>query len=117
MGDWNYLIDKRKEVLKEIKPYCDLFKIADYDYFINTEAGGEVLKLNDTYIGCSCNSISAVIDEVMGYIIINFYCKNRSLGAFRTQTMNEIKRYWINRPEWIDHQTERSDEEWQLKKL
>lgn len=106
-GKWDYLINKRKEVLEEIKPYCEVFGIKNYDYFVNTKTSGEVLKLNDTYIGCTGNSMSAVIDEFIGYIIINRYCKNRSLGAFRTQTMNEIKSYWIERPQWIDHPTEK----------
>ena len=49
-------------------------------------------------------------DEFLGYIIINRYCKNRSIGAFRTQTMNEIKSFWIERPQWIDTPTEKGNE-------
>ena len=105
MNDWNYLKEKRIKVLEEIKPYCELFGIIDYEYFVNTKTGGEVLKLNDTYIGCAANSISAIIDEVIGYIIINRYCKNRSFGAFRKQTMNDIKSYWIECPEWVRGET------------
>ena len=102
MNDWSYLKEKRVEVLKEIKPYCEVFGITDYDYFVNMNTGGEILKLNNTYIGCTGNSISAVIDEFIGYIIINRYCKNRTLGAFRTQTMNAIKTFWLNALEWIN---------------
>ena len=101
MSDWNYLKEKRIKVLNEIKPYCELFGITDYDYFVNINTGGELLKLNSTYIGCTGNSIMAVIDEVIGYIIINRYCKNRSIGAFRTQTMNAIKEFWVTNLEWI----------------
>ena len=109
-GYWDFLIDKRKEVLTELKPYCELFGITDYDYFVNTNTGSEILKLNNTYIGCTANSTSAIIDEFIGYIIINRYCKNRTLGTFRTQTMNVIRQYWTNKPQWIDHPTEKGGE-------
>lgn len=104
-GYWDFLNDKRVEALEKIKPYCDLFGIDNYDYFVNTNSGGEVLKLNNTYIGCTCNSMLAIVDEVIGYIIINRYCKNRTFGAFRKQTMNAVKQYWIPCPDWV----ERSD--------
>ena len=104
MSDWTYLTDKRIEALHTIKPYCDLFGIDNYDYFVNTNTGGEILKLNQTYIGCTANSMSAIADEVIGYIIINRYCKNRSLGCFKTQTMNEIRSFWIDCPEWVKFQ-------------
>lgn len=86
---------KREKILIEIKPICDCFGIADYDYIIN-ESGNEMLKLNETYIGCDGNSVSAVIDELIGYIFIMKYCRNRSLGAFDKQTKNYIKRYWLS---------------------
>lgn len=101
----DYLIEKRIEVLEAIKPYCELFGITRFDYFVNTESGGEVLKLNDTYIGCRGNSNSAIVDEVVGYIFVNLYCKHRYIGAFRTQTLNVIRQYWIDRPSWIVHPT------------
>ena len=41
-------------------------------------------------IGCSCNSISAVIDEIMDtYLILQW-----SIGAFKAQTLNRVKN-WI----------------------
>lgn len=86
--------DKREIILTAIKPICEVFGIADYDYII-TESKKERLKLNDTYIGCDGNSVSAVIDELIGYIFIKKYCRNRSLGAFDKQTQNHIKRYWL----------------------
>lgn len=101
MIDWDFLSEKRKEVLKEIKPYCEVFGITDYDYFVNKKTGGEVLKLNNTYIGCTANSIMAVIDELIGYVFVMRYCRNRQIGAFRTQTLNNIKCWWIDCPEWI----------------
>lgn len=92
---YEYLIEKREQVLKEIVPICRVFGIRHYDYIVDTETGKEVLKLNDTHIGCCGNSISAVKDELIGYIFVNTFCKNRDIGAFRTQTLNAIKRYWI----------------------
>ena len=88
------IIGKRESVLTSIKPICEVFGIVDYDYLIDA-TGREKLKLNDTYIGCSGNSVSAVVDELIGYIIIKRYCRNRSLGVFDKQTQNYIKRYWL----------------------
>lgn len=85
---------KRETILTALAPICEVFGIVDYDYLIDA-TGKELLKLNDTYIGCSGNSISAVIDELIGYIFITRYCNNRSLGAFDKQTKNVIKRYWV----------------------
>lgn len=86
---------KREEVLTAIKPICEAFGIVDYEYIIGGEKATEILRINDTYIGCSGNSFSAVVDELIGYIFIMRYCRNRSLGAFDKQTKNYIKRYWI----------------------
>lgn len=93
--EFEYLQEKRTDVLKVIKPICDAFGIQKYDYEISKEGHREVLKINDTRIGCSCNSISAVIDELIGYIFIKKWCRNRFLGAFETQTKNVIKSYWM----------------------
>ena len=54
----------------------------------------ETLRIGNTRIGCSCNSISAVIEELVGYIFIARW-RDRNLGAFSIQTKNVIKRYWI----------------------
>ena len=89
------LIEKRIEVLEKIKPICEAFGINDCDYEID-DYGREALWINDIRIACSCNSISAVVDELIGYIFINTFCKNRSLGAFEKQVKNRIKEYWIN---------------------
>ena len=92
----DYLIEKRIEVLEGIKPICEAFGIKDYDYIVDTKKRSELLRIYETEIGCSCNSISAVVDELIGYIFINTFCKNRSLGAFEKQVKNRIKEYWIN---------------------
>ena len=85
---------KRIEVLEAIKPICEAFKINDYDYEVKDSGQRETLRIGNTRIGCSCNSISAVINELVGYIFIMRW-RDRNLGAFSIQTKNVIKRYWI----------------------
>ena len=89
-----YLESKRTDVLKVIKPICEAFNIKDYDYEVKDYGQRETLRIGNTRIGCSCNSISAVIEELVGYIFIARW-KDRYLGAFSIQTKNVIKRYWI----------------------
>ena len=86
---------KRQEVIKAIKPICDAFNIKDYDYIIKETGQRETLKIGGIEIGCSCNSISATVDELIGYIFITRWCRNRSLGTFNTQTKNVIRQHWI----------------------
>lgn len=90
-----YLEQKRKQVLEAIKPICEAFKIDDYDYAINESGQTETLRIYDVRIGCSCNSVSAVINELVGFIFIRRWCKDRYLGTFSTQTKNVIKEYWL----------------------
>ena len=89
-------MDKRQQVLEAIKPICDAFGIKEYDYLIDEKNGIERLIVNGVKIGCSCNSVMATIDELVGYIFVQRWTRNRSLGAFQTQTLNVIKRYWID---------------------
>lgn len=91
--DIDCLLNKRQEVLDNIKPICDVFGIDKFDYEINRDTLSETLVLNNTRIGCSCNSVSAVIEEVVGYIFIKIYCKNR-YWYHKPQTMKAIKNYW-----------------------
>lgn len=86
---------KKIEVMKAIKPICDAFNIKDYDYEIREKGQKEVLRIGEIKIGCSCNSVSAVVDELIGYIFIARWCKNRYLGTFSTQSKNVIRRYWL----------------------
>lgn len=89
------LEEKRKEVLESIKPIMEAFKITDYDYLVKTSGQTETLVINGQKIGCSGNSISAVIDEIIGYLFVKIYARQRYIGAFRTQTLNKIKEYWL----------------------
>lgn len=90
-----YLNEKRIEVLKAIAPICKAFNIEDYDYEIKETGQRETLRIGEIRIGCTFNSISAVVDELIGYIFITRWCKNRYLGTFSTQTKNIIRQYWI----------------------
>jgi len=85
-------MDKRDKVLKAISPIMEAFDIKDYDYEVNNIK--ETLRIYNTRIGCTANSIDAIIDEIIGYIFINRWCRYRSLGTFSTQAKNAIKRYW-----------------------
>lgn len=89
------LKEKRIEVLEAIKPICEAFYL-EYDYIVKEEGQTETLVLNGQKIGCSCNSVSAVINEVIGYIFVKIYCRDNWIGHFRTQTLNIIKQYWLN---------------------
>jgi hypothetical protein len=94
MNNIEYLEQKRLEVLKDIKPICEAFGIQDYDYEVSDKGQSETLRLNQTRIGCSCNSIFAIEQELIGYIFVKMW-KDRSLGAFENQTKRVIKRYWL----------------------
>ena len=96
MTEFEYLQKKRLEVLEEIKPICEVFGINDYDYIISESSPREVLKLNGVKIGCSCNSISAVKNELIGFIFLRTWGRDRSMGTFDKQSRNVIKRYWLN---------------------
>ena len=89
-----YLESKRTDVLKVIKPICEAFNIKDYDYEVKDYGQRETLRIGNTRIGCSSNSIGAVIEELVGYIFIMTW-RQRSMGAFENQTKSVIKRYWI----------------------
>lgn len=86
---------KRSDVLEAIAPICSAFKIDDYDYIVSETGQHETLRIYDTRIGCSCNSIDAVIDELIGYLFVKRFCKNRYIGAFQTQTLNCVRRHWL----------------------
>lgn len=89
-----YLESKRLEVLEAIKPICEAHGIKDYDYIVKESGQRETLRIGDIHIGCTSNSISAVIQELVGYIFITSW-RGRGLGAFDTQAKNVIRRYWI----------------------
>lgn len=89
-----YLVKKKREAIKEIQPLCKFFGIK-CDYIVDIKRGSEILVLNGQKICCSADSISAIKDEVIGYIFVKIYCNHRSIGKFETQTLNAIRRYWF----------------------
>lgn len=91
-----YLQKKRVDVLKKIAPICNVFGIEDYDYIVKESGQTETLQVNDVKIGCTYNSVEAIVDELIAYIFVSRYCRNRSLGTFKTQTLNQIRRYWLD---------------------
>ena len=91
-----YYEEKKQKVLDAIAPICEVFNIKEYDYQIQQYPLSEVLTLNGQKIGCTCNSIEAVVTEVIGYIFVKRFCTYKHLGAFQKQTLNRIKEYWIS---------------------
>ena len=82
---------KRETVLNTIKPICDAFEITDYDYICN--GSQERLVIEGTQIGCAWDSIGAIVRELITYLFV-VYSSDR-LCAFKTQTLNQLKAYWI----------------------
>lgn len=82
---------KRNEVLEAIAPICAAFKIDDYDYIVSEAGQHETLRIYDTRIGCSCNSIDAVIDEFIGYLFVN---TNAPMAAQPAKT-NAAMKAWM----------------------
>lgn len=114
MRDFNYINEpynynknayrdsKRKTVLETIKPICDAFGISDYDYILNDKY--ERLVIEGTQIGCACNSIGATVRELITYLFV-VYASDK-LHAFKTQTLNQLKQYWIKREQYSKEQEE-----------
>lgn len=86
-----YRKKKRETVLETIKPICDAFEITDYDYICN--GSQERLIIEGTQIGCASNSIGATVRELIVFIFVKY--GSDKLGAFKTQTLNKLRCYWI----------------------
>lgn len=91
MSNEEYLKLKRNEVLDAITPICEAFGIADYDYIVDGKIYRETLKLNNTYIGCTCDSLEAIMNELISYIVIK---RKVDLGAFKNQAIKYLERHW-----------------------
>lgn len=94
MSNLEYLENKRLQILDLIQPMCSAFSIKYYDYVIDKKTLSETLILDNQKIGCSCNSLSAVVEEVIGYIFVKIYCKDR-WWYHKPQAIKSIKKYWI----------------------
>jgi len=86
-----YLQRKRNQILTMLKPKCEAFGIKKYDYVIDDELR-ESLVLEGTAIGCSCNSVIAVEEELIAYIFVTRW--QRWWGYFEKATKNHVTQYW-----------------------
>lgn len=93
-----YYKGKRETVLETIKPICEAFGIADYDYCIELNKWGSPIKerliVEGQAIGCMGNSIGSTVRELIGYLWVKSGACDR-IYNFRTQTLNQVKQYWI----------------------
>lgn len=90
---WEYLQAKRLKVLDAIMPIMQAFEITNYDYIIKEDLQKETLRIGNTYICCSCNSIEAIINEILKYLIVK---RDVYLGAFDSQSKKRMKQYWLS---------------------
>ena len=72
------------------------FNITNYDYIVKSFGQTETLVINGTGIGCSCNSVEAIVNEIIGYLFVTRFKKFRYLGKFETQTLNRVTEYWLS---------------------
>ncbi len=89
-----YLEAKRQTVLDTIKPICEAFGITNYDYIVKTSGQRETLVVENTKIGCSDDSIGAIVQELVNYIWIQCGCINR-LSQYRKYIKNTLTGYWL----------------------
>ena len=94
-----YMMKKKQEIIESLTPKLNAWGVTDFDYEYTLSetkrhTQSEWLRIETDYIGCHSNSVSAVEDEALGWLFIRVWCRNRNLGAFKTQTKNVIKQYW-----------------------
>lgn len=94
-----YYKNKKVEVLAQLKLFLEgVIGIYDYDYIIeiNEETGNttkENIIIEGIKIGCLGNSNSAIMNEAIGYVILNYWMKDRN---FQDKPLErEIRRYWV----------------------
>lgn len=91
--------NKKVEVLAQLKLFLEgVMGIYNYDYIIeiNEETGWsmrETLVIEGIKIGCLGNSNSAIMNEAIGYVILNYWMKDRNFQ--NKQLEKEIRRYWV----------------------
>lgn len=85
-------MNKREEVLEELKPIADVLGIK-IDYVVEDKR--EYLVCDDTKI-CTCyTSVHGIREEFFGYVILKEW-RRRSFGAFDKQTRRKIKEFWYD---------------------
>lgn len=77
-----YLEEKRMKVLSTIIPVLRPFGITKVDYEVNLETYQETLVIDDIRIGCTCNSLEAILQEVIGYLFIKTWVPSSRILAY-----------------------------------
>lgn len=93
-----YLKEKRMKVLNTITPVLRPFGITKVDYEINLETYQETLVIDDTKIGCTCNSIEAILREVIGYLFIKIWVPSSRILRYDPCVEHRIElitHYWV----------------------
>ena len=93
MDNNEYLQGKRNTVLETIKPLCEAFGITEYDYVVSD--GREYLEVEGTKIGCSMNSISATVRQLVNYIWVKTVYPYIYLEGDEEKIYNTLTRYWM----------------------
>jgi len=86
-----YLEFKQKQVMRMIEPICHAFQIYNFDYDVTNEI--ETLILEGQEIACSMNSYEAIIEEVLGYIIVKKYQRHLD-DDLKNKLHERIQRSW-----------------------
>lgn len=93
-----YLEEKRMKVLSTIIPVLRPFGITKVDYEVNLETYQETLVIDDTRIGCTCNSLEAILQEVIGYLFIKTWVPSSRILAYDPcvdYCIGIITHYWV----------------------
>lgn len=93
-----YLKEKRMKVLNTVVPVLKPFGITEVDYEVNLETYQETLVIDNVKIGCTCNSIEAILQEVTGYLFIKTWVPSSRILAYDPcveRCIELITHYWI----------------------
>lgn len=108
---------RKEEVLAVITPMLMAFGMepgADFEYIVKDTLQTETLRIHDTYIGCSGNSLSAIGDEIVGYLFVKRFIPNQQ-GRIDARTARNVKnavgRYWLGRERLIMNGFAQADDE------
>ena len=82
--------NKKKEILAKIESLMNLNNITDYEYIVIDNPWFEILRIEDTYINVSANSMMATLNEVLAYLILKSDSNFKGVGQ-------ELKRSWMTK--------------------
>lgn len=84
---------KREAILETIKPICEAFGVENYDYVVDRSKGIERLVIEGQAIGCMCNSIGAVVNELITYLFVEYTVDK--YHYISDKVIKNLTRYWI----------------------